>query len=320
MKITTPQDFFANSGVGGPQVVNGQIVNNASTLRHEEHKRYDSALIQVARERLNGIADLRSRGLTVNLGGIGVILSMYERVGEMIPASISMDGIRKGDNDRLTFDEVGVPIPVFHQDWSLNERQLVASRTVGQGLDTTQTQFATRSVIDSMEDALFVGVPSLVVDGKQIYGYTNHPDRETGTISNSWATTTGGNIIADTKAMLQKAYANNFFGPFVMYVSKDFWANIQDDYSSTKGDNTIKDRIEAFVDITEVKPADRLPNGTAVLVQLTSDVVDLAIAQDIRNLQWSKQPMQTNYKVFSILAPRVKSNRDSKTGIVHYSV
>lgn len=300
-------------------MVNGQLVTNASTLRHEEHKRYDQKLVQIARQRLNGIDDLRRRGLVTNLGGLGVILSMYERVGDMTQATVSMDGLTPAQKDRLTFDEVGVPIPVFHEDWSLNLRQIEASRTRGEPLPTTQIAVATRLVADRMEDALFNGIPGLVVDGKQVYGYTTHPDRNTGSVTAAWATATGVQIVGDVKLMLQQAYDDNFFGPFVIYVAKDIWANIQTDYSASKGDNTIADRIEAFRDIAEVRPGDALPSGNVTMVQMTEDVVDLAVAQDIRNIQWQTNPMKTDYKVFSVLAPRIKSEKNGKSGIVHYS-
>ena len=160
------------------------------------------------------------------------------------------------------------------KDWSLNRRQLEASRTRGEPLSTSQIAIATRIVADSLEDALFNGVTNLVVDGRQIYGYTNHPGRNTVSLSGSgWATVAGRDIIGDTKNMLQAAYDDNRFGPFTMYVAKDIWAEIQMDYSTEKGDATFMERILAFSDISSVKAGDSLPEGNVVLVQMTEDVV-----------------------------------------------
>lgn len=302
-------------------MVNGNLVNNATTtLRHEDHKRYDKKLIEIARQRLNGIKDLITMGLVENLGGLGVILSMYERIGDMQPATISMDGKTRGKNDRPTFDEVGVPIPIVHEDWSLGFRHIEAARNGNSGnLPTTQMAMATRRVYDRLEDMLFNGAPEIVVDGKTIYGYTTHPARLTGNVTEDWSTASGVEIVADVKDMLAQAYDNNRFGPFVIYVAKDIWANIQTDYSAAKGSDTITDRIEKFKDIKEVKAGDSLADGQVVMVQMTDDVVDLAKAQDVRNLQWNVDPMETEYKVFGAMVPRIKSDRNGSCGVIHYS-
>ena len=308
----------ANAG-SNPLIANG-VTANDSTLRHEEHLRYDERLLMIARQRLNGIADLRAHGLVMNLGGLGTMLSMYERSGDMTAASINMDGMTDAQKDRVTYDEVGVPVPIFHKDWSINIRQLEASRTRGEPLSTTQIGIATRIVTDSMESALFNGIPNFVYDGKQVYGYTNFPHRNTVTLTASWATANGSQIVSDVKRMLQAAYNDDRFGPFTLYVAKDIWANIQEDYSTEKGDNTIMDRIEAFRDVTMVKPGDYLPAGNVVLVQMTDDVVDMVVGQDIVNIQWMTNPMQTIYKVYSCCAPRIKADRNNSCGVVHGSV
>ena len=319
--ITSTNDFITSANTAGVDVLSGEIITNSSTLRHEEYLRYDKKLVDIARQRLNGIADLQRAGLVVNLGSLGVMLSMYERVGDMTKASINMEGMTAGDNDRVTFDTVGVPIPIFSKDWSINKRQLEASRTRGESLSTTQLAIATRLVSDSLEDCLFNGISNLVVDGRKVFGYTTHPDRNTVTLSGKgWSVATGRDIIGDTKNMLDSAYQANFFGQFTMYVAKDIWAEIQLDYSNTKGDKTYKERIEAFADIKEVKPADSLPAGNVVLVQLTEDVVDLAVAQDIVNIEWTNNPMQSLFKVYCAMAPRIKSDKNGACGVVHGSV
>ena len=92
--ITNVKDFAnsANGGSGSPYLENGQLINNANqTLRHEEWKVYDDALIQVTRTRLNLVKDLMAKGLTRPLGGIGDILAMYEQVSDMTKANVSMD-------------------------------------------------------------------------------------------------------------------------------------------------------------------------------------------------------------------------------------
>lgn len=316
--IPSPAEFskFLKGGNCVQMNERGQLVSNATTLRHEEGKVYDDALIEVAKTRLNGIEDLRRRGLVKALGGLGTILSMYERVGEMTGAVIDMDGRTASEGDRITYDEVGVPIPIFHKEWNLGERVLLASRQRGEALDTTQMRMAARVVLEAMETALFNGVPEITVSGMTIYGYTTHPNRNPYNIGD-WTTAAGTVIIPEVQAMLNLMLVDKKYGPYILYVAKDIEVNLLSDYSAAKGDGTIRDRILRFPQISEVKGADYLTNGQVLLIQMDSETVDLAVAMDLRNLTWNIHPLQTEYMVMSAMAPRIKADRDGNCGIVH---
>lgn len=297
----------------------GQLVANATTLRHEEGIVYDNTLIQVARARMTGITDLQKRGLVKNLGGLGTIISMWERVGEMTGAQIDMDGRTVSENDGVTFDEVGVPIPIFHKQWHLGERQVLASRQRGESLDTTQARIASQVVVEAMETALFNGVPDLSVAGLTIYGYTNHPSRNPHNLQADWTDEGGADIVEDVKSMLNIMLENFKWGPYIIYVAKDISVNLESDYSDTKGDGTIRERILKFEQISEVKTADYLAPGQVLMIQMDSETVDIAVAQDLRNLTWNIHPLQTEFMIMSAMAPRIKADRNGNCGIVHGS-
>ena len=307
--------------VEGLELASKLDIRTNATLRKDEWKKIDDNLLVIARQRLTAVQDLISAGLTVDLGGLGVTISEYERSGDLINAEVSMDGITRVTKDRPTFDLVGVPVPIVSRDFSYNLRQLEASRSRGQSLDTTTSDMAQRKVMDALESMVYVGFPGLVVDSKQIYGYTTHPQRNTVTLAGTgWAVESGRDIIGDTQNMLAAMNAVNRYGPFTMYVSKDYWVPLQGDYSAAKGDKTFKQRIEDFADIVAVKAGNALPANTVILVQLTSENVDLAIGKDITNLEWEPQPMLSNFKTFAAMAIRIKADKNNTTGIVHGSV
>jgi hypothetical protein len=59
-----------------------------------------------------------------------------------------------------------------------------------------------------------------------------------------------------------------------------------------------------------------LTAGSAVLVQMTRDVVDLAVGVDVSTVQWETRGGFTqHFKIFTAIAPRVKSDFDGKSGI-----
>ena len=296
---------------------NSNLVTNG-TLSHEDYIKWDTKMIDVARTRLNAVQDLIDNNLANEEFDLGDIVSKYEKLSDMTAANVDMDGVTPSQKDRLVFTETGVPIPVFHKGFQLNQRQILSSqRKPGASLPTTQLSVCTRLVADQLESMVWDGVPSIVMDSLQVYGYTNHPNRNTKSISNAWG---GGSEtpVADVRSMLDLAYADNFHGPFILYVSLDNWGFIQDDYSSSKGDRTYKERFEAFSDIISVRPGDGLADGELVLVQMTEDVVDLAVAQNFTNFEQPQTNlMQHDFMVMAAMAIRVKADSTGKCGVVH---
>ena len=298
---------------------NNNLVAN-STLRHEDHIAMGKKLVGTAKEKLVGVLDLYNRGLVVTLPNWGFTLYQYEKISGMTDAEVTMEASTDGQNDRQTFTQAALPVPVIHKDFQLGARQWQASQNSGSGLDLTQLSESARNVSDKLEDMLFNGLPSLIVSGSQIYGYTNHPERTTVTLAGTgWGTSSGRDIIGDTKNMLQAMYDANRYGPFVMYVAKNVWAELELDYSTSKGDRTFKERIEAFEGIEAVKCSTKLADDDVVLVQMTDDVVKMIVAKDISYVQYSNDPFTTKFKTVMAAAPLIMSDKNGSCAVVHGS-
>lgn len=296
------------------------LQNNAGALlRYDEWKDLDKTIINIAVDRLVGIADLQAAGLTHNLGSIGVTISQWDKSSDMTDANVDMDGVTAGEEDAQAFTYDSVPVPIIHKDFRINIRRLEASRRFGEALDTTQAAVAARKVAEKSEDMLFSGT-AIQTGGGTVYGYMNYPNRNTIVLGSPWsslATGANGEVLEGVIRMLEMARADKFHGPFMLYVPGHYEAKLNDDYRSNDS-RTIKDRILQLDGISGVKVVDRMPGDNIVLVQMTSDVVDLAIARPITNVQWSSYGgMQEHFKVMAAWAPRVKSDYDGKCGIVH---
>lgn len=286
-------------------------------LRKYEWEEIDRTVYDVARTQLVGIQDLIELDLVHSLGDIGTILSTYEKGGDMSAADISMDGATAGERDRTTFTPVSVPVPIVHKDFDINIRQLTASRRNGEGLDVVQATIAARRVSDASEALLFNGTNAPTVSASTIYGYTNHPDRNTGSGSD-WGTVT--NVHTDIQSMQTALQADGYYGPYGLYVARTQYGQMFNRYTDGSGETALSSALNLFLDLQFVKPGDLLTDGDAVMVQLSRDVVDLAIAQDILTVQWqSMGGMVENFKVMAAWAPRLKSDSNSAMGVVHYS-
>jgi len=319
MDFAQVQSIRQFSGNAAALLAGGLNINKLRTnnlLRKEEWVELDTAVVDIARQRLVAIADLQARGLTQPLGGLGTLISQYEAQSDMTPANIDMAGVAPGEEDDVTFDLRSVPVPIVHKDFRINIRRLEASRRLGDSLDVTQAQVATRRVTDALEGMLFRG-SNVTVEGAKIFGYTTHPNRKTGTAKGGWSNI--ANVYPTAIDMLRDANSVRAYGPFVLYVAGDVWPDLFNVYEDGSGE-TARDRILRIPEIQEVKPADELPSGQAVLVQMTKDTVDLAIAQDIATVEWdSMGGMISHFKVLCAMVPRIKGDMSGRLGIIHYT-
>jgi hypothetical protein len=311
---------YIAQNVGGKMVAVPQQINNG-TLRKDEWKILDEAIVSAAKERLRVVADLRSAGLTFNIpNGMGKTVLETENVGDITPATISMDPSREGENDRPEYDLTNLPLPVIHKDFFYSARQIAASRNLGASIDATSGQLAARRVAEEAEKlALGVG-NTFAYGGGTIYGMTNFPNRITRTIS----APTGSNqttTVQDVLAMRQDSEDAKHYGPWVLYNSPAWDQFLDDDYSSAKGDNTLRQRLQAINGIGDVRTADYLGTGfQMILVQQTSDVIRMVIGMDVTTVQWETQGgMRLNFKVMAIMVPQLRSDFNGNAGIVHGS-
>lgn len=291
-----------------------------ATLRKDEWEQIDTRVNEVMRERLTIVDDLRARGLVTPVG-LGTTLRVTERLEDFDAADVSYDGDTTPSRDRTSFLRDTIPVPVVAKEFSISWRQLEASRTRGEPLDVTAAAAATRRVRDKMQD-LFVNGFGQGPDSNTIPGLVNAANRQIVTLSTDWDLS-GATIIDDVLRMLEAAYAVNLFGPFFLYVPKNYWAVLQEDYSTQKGDRTFIQRILAFEDVEAVRPLDTLADDNVVMVQMTEDVLDLSEAQSITTVQWDKNPFVTIFRVLAVGGPHIKSMEvaggTTVHGIIHLS-
>lgn len=299
---------------------NVNALRTNDVLRKDEWLKFDEKVIEVARERLVAVNDLMSRGLSYALpNALGVTKIEWEQVSDFGSAEISMGGLTQGQNERITFDLVGMPIPIVHKEFQINIRQLEASRKLGQSLDTTQAMLASRIVSERIEALVFNG-SNIAGSSFKIQGLTTATNRTTGSTTVDWNVATGAQIIFDILAMIGDAESNQMFGPFVLYVSKASYTHMGDDYKANS-DITILERIKKIPGIAAIIPTSNITdNGVAILVQVTSDVIDMIDGIQPTMVMWESQGgFLINFKVLAIMVPRIKDTMTDQSGIVHYS-
>jgi uncharacterized linocin/CFP29 family protein len=294
-----------------------QSLRTNTLLRKDEWEYIDGRIIEIASNTLKGIADLQSMGLTVQLGGLGVLVAQYETVSDLTDAAVNMAAEVDDEEGRLDYDLVGVPVPIISKSFRIDIRTLAASRQRGSGIDTAHIDAATRKVAEKLEEILFIG-STVVQRGQAIYGYTTHPNRNTVSGGASWGTAT--NVYPNVLAMIAALVADNMSGPYKLYLHGDQYMETQALTANTS--TPILRTLESLPGMGpgSIQQSNYVPAGQAVLVAMRRDVVDLAVGQDIIPVEWdTKGGLVTRWKIMAAMVPRVKADAAGHSGIAHMS-
>lgn len=300
-----------------------RVLMTNATLRKDEWKHLDETVVQIATQRLVGVNDLVSRGLVYNIpNGLGTTVLEYEDVSNLEAAQVDMYGEARGPNDRLEFDLNYLPLPLIHKDFRISSRVLQSSRTLGIPLDTAQAAVSSRLVAEMVEQILFVGASAYTFGGGTIRGYIDHPNRNTVALPLAWddSAKTGALILADVLTMKQASISDRHYGPWILYVPTGYDTVLDEDYSTSYPNVSIRDRIKQIAGIDDVKVADFLTAANIVLVEMRPETIRMVIGLPITTVEWNTEGgMIFHFKVMTIMVPQIRADQDDRSGIIHMS-
>ena len=308
-------------------------VFNATTLRKDEWQKLDDVVIKAARKRLRAWSDLAGANTFGGFNGMSKTILEWEMQNDPGEAFVDMDGLSEGRTDTTLFQLQGMPLPITHVPFRYSARQLAVSRNSGTPLDTTSAEWAAQRVAEKVEQTV-IGTETGMVYGDStrygatsaVYGYTNFPSRNTKT---DLTTPTGSNpeaVVQDVLEMRDQLYADNFFGPFILYHSTAYDIFMDNDYFRTGGTSahqTLRQRVEAIDGISAVRRLDHFsPTSPSVyamiMVQMTANVARAIDGMGITTIQWEgKGGMELHFKVMCIYAPQLRADYSGQCGILH---
>ena len=299
------------------------LVANA-TLTYDEWRLIDDVLLDISRQRIAGIDELREYGLIKPLANpLANTILTYSRKSDSMEANISISPSRRSPGDRPVYENVHFPLPIVHADFDIEDRVLQQSQNVGQGLDEEAIYDAGYAVMLKQVDMLFGASSSFAYDNGTIYTYQTEPNRTQGTLINAWdssANASGASILADVLAMKQALIDDYYYGPYVVYIPTEYETVLDDDFDTTTATGrTIRERILQVDKIEKIVVVDRLTAGQVIMVSMNRNVVDLVDGFGLTTVEWQPDPFNHSYKVMSMQLPRVKSDYSDRSGIAHWS-
>lgn len=308
---------------------------NATTLRKEEWTRLDEVVLKAARQRLSAWTDLAAASPYGGFDGVATMLLEQETMSDPGSAQVDMELLAEGRNDNVRYQLEGLPLPITSSGFWLSKRRLAASRNKGLPLNVTLGEAAGRRVAELVERTLIGTVTGLTYGGNStqvggygrtssVYGYLNFPSRNTKT---NMTVPTGSNAdttITEVLVCRDLLYADNMFGPYMLYHSTDWDAYMDHDYKVSGGNNpntTLRNRLRQIGGIMDVRRLDFLPSSsnpfTFIFVQMNSETAQAVNGLDITTFQWeSKGGWRIDFVTACIHVPRMQADFDGRCGIL----
>lgn len=286
----------------------------------------DRAVVEVGLERLTLAADIMAAGLTYTLGDpLSVTQLEWYSTNKVGSAQRTMSPSARGENKLPIVTPNRLPIYLTTDKFELDIRTLKMSQRVGTPLDTSLVKQSTRAVNEAIEDAAINGATTLdgvalAVGGYSAPGILNAPNAETQALTAAaWdSSVVGTTVLAEVQAMKGKLTANKKYGPYRLYVSTAISEALDGDYDTTNPSAglTVRQRLLKLEGLEAIRTADLLPSTKAVLVQMTSDVIDMVIGQKPTAIPWTSLDGFTIHNlVMAIMIPRVRSDYNGDSGI-----
>jgi hypothetical protein len=186
-------------------------------------------------------------------------------------------------------------------------------------LDALQATLSTNKVAEKIEQELLTGTSALTYGGGTIYGYTNHPNRATGSLTAAWSSDSARDPVNDVNAMKQELIDKKMYGPYGLYSPTAYETALDEDYT-TNYPITLRERIMKLDGLEFLHIADHLTAGSVLLVQLDVETVRIVVGQQPTPIEWSSgDKMTMNFAVLAILVPQIRADSDGNCGIAHYT-
>lgn len=283
----------------------------------------DETFVRVARRELVGVADLQNAGLVANLGSIGITQYEFERLSATNAATQSMAIDDLGQEDRVEYDLDAVPVPVTRAGFRLNQRITALGSNRGASVAQVHTDERTFQVVDKLEDSLTNGGDA-VIGGNSMPGYTNFSARQTVTLSTAWPSLTNNeDALADVLSMKQALTDNGYDSNYILYIPSNWSTFIEEDFKSNS-DRSVRERLMSVDGLTQIKVLPSLADDNALLVQMTPNVVQIAMGQDITSVTWDIHGgLAQRWLILAVMSFALKRADDGTgtlvSGIAHLS-
>lgn len=296
------------------------LMGNASTLPKDVWGEWDRDGVAIQREVLSVFNDLAA-SVAMPMP-IGKLVHHFQTVSDSGEVNVSMDGRSKARRDRPVIAYHGTPLPILDSTFGFGWREVEAARTEGYALDPAARLNANHKIARATELAALDGHDNIVVGDAESKGIRNHPKRNTRSTGVTLNGATGAEWVSEITATIKLLHAKNFRVPVTIYLNFDdhFYAS-NTDYSTTKGDKTILQRIREIEGVGQIVPASEVAANEILAVVKDRRVIQVLNGMPLTNRAMFRANPEDDYDFVSMIAAAVeiKFDAEDQCGIAHSS-
>jgi hypothetical protein len=303
---------------GKPKVM---VTNAPATMSYDSWKVFDSVVEKAVVEETAAVADLRRAGLTYDLpNGMAHTFLQNQLQYDITPSTVSMDPARRSEVDRPVTDVALLPLPIIHKDFDYGGREILVSRSGNMALDTDSADSGTRKNVEEAEKMLVGTVDPFTYGLGTVYGYRTHPARATNFSLTAPTGSNGPTVVNEFLGLRQLLINDLHRGPYQVYVNMQWAQFLDNDFSTVKGDGTLRSRILAVQGFQSIQTLEFLPttNYEVLVVEMRSRTVRLVVGVEPMMVQWeSMGGFMRHFKSLLMWVPQIRADSAGNLGIAH---
>jgi uncharacterized linocin/CFP29 family protein len=240
----------------------GGLQGNAAPVGPEAWRRIDDRAITIQRDVLAVFGRLAAASTTPM--SMGDLVNYYPQMSDSGEVTVTLDGRQTGRSDQANIKYDGTPLPVLASEARFGWRQMEVLRKGGMAIDTETIANHQRKVLEKLEDMALNGDANVVLNGTQIYGVRNHPNRNTFSHTFTLATATGAQWLTTMLAMLNQLIGDNAYGRVTVFLNYGDWLAISVNEFVAGYPKTILQRLREIEQIADIVPASKMPASNIV--------------------------------------------------------
>jgi uncharacterized linocin/CFP29 family protein len=271
---------------------------DTAQLTDEELLYIDSRVVEAVRPVLVG----RRLFPVFTLPHAGFITVRGYKRTDMSQARISLYGQGK-NKDRSIKTAFDITVPVIHKEFTINWRDLEASRNAGLPLDAQDAENAARQCAEE-EDKLLLTGEYTGWRALGIEGLATATGRNTKASAGAWP----ANSLTDLSAAIGELEADGHTGPYAAILRSSWAAKLRALVSNTatKWIDVVKDLFAAGIYVSDSVYSSAGATTSALVVEPSQENFEMVIGRDLSTFTKQDEDMNLQCKVHEVVAPRIK--------------
>jgi uncharacterized linocin/CFP29 family protein len=274
---------------------------DTAQLTDEEVRYIDARVVDTVRPLLVG----RRLFPVFTLPHAGFITVRGYKRTDMSQARISLYGQGK-NKDRSIKTPFDITVPVIHKEFTINWRDLEASRANGLPLDTQDAENAARQCAEE-EDKLLLSGEYTGWRALGVEGLATATGRNTKASAGAWP----ANSLTDLSAAIGELEADGHMGPYAAILRSSWAAKLRALVTNTatkwidviQGDNPL---FKAGIYVSDNLYSSAGATTVTLVVEPSQENFEVVIGKDLSTFMKQDEDMNLQCKEFEVVAPRIK--------------